>query len=197
MEGDADGSMSIYSLNATGPESGADQAEFFCSVPSSSAAGHGDDSAIASGELCAGGAARTGVEEPQQLSLILQNDPAGSAQWKLAGLFIRPLTAAGHDGVWYWTQARALAEKKQNWNAYFYYQTAEFLLNPVDFLSSPNLEKLQKETQEVSPAELPGQDPLILKAAGRTLKSRGCGRKAFRAGWIWWWTIKRRTYPAR
>jgi len=82
----------------------------------------------------------TGVEHPQQISLLLQNDGGpGAAGWKLAGFFTRPMTAAGHDGVWYWTAARNYAQKKQDWNAYFYYQTAAFLLNPVDFMSGPNL----------------------------------------------------------
>ncbi|MGC1361495.1 MAG: hypothetical protein WA419_08425 [Silvibacterium sp.] len=172
----------LYNLNALDMKAGADQAEFFCSVPSSSLMVTVTIPQLPPGNYVLAVLHATGVEEPQQLSLILQNDPAASAQWKLAGLYIRPLTAAGHDGVWFWTQARALAEKKQNWNSYFYYQTAEFLLNPVDFLSSPNLQKLQKEAQEVRPAELPGKDPLILKAAGENLEITRLRTEGFQGG---------------
>ena len=42
----------------------------------------------------------------------------------MAGLYPKPLTAAGHDGLWYWTQARALAKQGQRWNAYLFYREA-------------------------------------------------------------------------
>jgi hypothetical protein len=72
--------------------------------------------------------------------------------------------------VWYWAQARQYAQKRQDWNSYFYYQTAAFLLTPVDFLSSPNLEKLQKEAQTVRPPELPGAEPWKLSGSGKTFE---------------------------
>jgi hypothetical protein len=80
-----------------------------------------------------------------QLALILGTDPTAGNQWKLGGLFVREGAFDGHDGVWYWSHARALAEKKQTWSAWFTYDAARWLLVPVDFLSSPNLEKLNKE----------------------------------------------------
>lgn len=100
----------------------------------------------------------TGVAEPQQMAFILANDGG----WKLAGFYVRPMLYAGRDGVFYWSQAREFAKKKQNWNSYFYYQTAQFLLTPVDFLSSPNLEKLQNEQSAVVPPGLPGAQPMVL-----------------------------------
>ena len=48
----------------------------------------------------------------------------------------------GHDGVWYWTRARELAKEGQPWSAWYCYEAARYLQVPVDFLSSPNLEKL-------------------------------------------------------
>jgi hypothetical protein len=79
-----------------------------------------------------------------QLALILgfdQNDK----KWKLGGLFAREGALDGHDGVWYWTHARELAGKKAAWSAWFSYDAARWLLLPVDFLSSPHLEKLNRE----------------------------------------------------
>ena len=36
----------------------------------------------------------------------------------LAGFYPKPLTAATHDGLWYWTQARQLEKGQQPWNAW-------------------------------------------------------------------------------
>lgn len=110
----------------------------------------------------------TGVQKPQQMALVLSNDPAGSTDWKLAGFFTKPMTLLGHGGLWYWKQAREYASKKEDWPAWFYYQSAQFLLQPVDFLSSPNLEKLRKEADANHPNNLPGMDPMALTAGGRT-----------------------------
>ncbi len=78
-----------------------------------------------------------------QLGLVLAWDGSATA-WKLAGLTVRPGIFDGHDGVWYWARGRALA-KDDPWSAWYSYDAARYLLLPVDFLSSPNLEKLRKE----------------------------------------------------
>ena len=109
----------------------------------------------------------TGVRQPQSITLLLAQDGANVGQWRLAGSFLHGLTSAGHDGVWYWTQAREYAKKKQNWNAYYYYQTAANLLTPVYFLSSPNLDKLLKEQAAIAPPGLPGAQPMMLSANGQ------------------------------
>jgi hypothetical protein len=106
----------------------------------------------------------TGAAQPHQMGLVLAN----AAGWKLAGFYGRPMLYAGHDGVWYWAKAREFVKKKQNWNAYFYYQTAQYLLTPVDFLSSSNLEKLQTEQSGVAPPGLPGVQPMTLTANGQS-----------------------------
>jgi hypothetical protein len=172
----------IYALKASDLKTTLDETQFFCSVPGSSLIVSATIPQLPPGSYALILMHATGVEHPQQLSLLLQNDPAGSAQWKLAGFFVRPLTAAGRDGVWYWTEARSYAEKKQDWNAYFYYQTAAFLLNPVDFLSSPNLEKLQKEAQAVRPPELPGAEPLVLKSGSQSFNITSLRTDSFAGG---------------
>ena len=162
---------SIYNLKATDLKSPADT-QFFCSVPGSQLLITLSIPQLPPGDYAFVVAHATGVKQPQQLAMILANDttsgPAGSAQWKLAGFFARPLALAGHDGVWYWTKARDYAKSHQQWNAYFYYQTAAYLLTPVDFLSSPNLEKLQKEMSGVRPDGLPDAEPMKLAANGQT-----------------------------
>lgn len=160
---------SLYNLNAKDLGS-PEQAEFFCAVSGSTRIVTVTIPSLPPGNYVLAVLHATGVEQPLQVSLILQNDPAGSAQWKLAGLFVRPLTDAGHDGVWYWTHARDFAAKKQNLAAYFYYTTAKYLLDPVDFFSSPNLQKLQKETEAVKPPDLPGEAPMTISAGGQDLE---------------------------
>lgn len=168
----------IYSLNATDLKAG-DQAQFFCGLSGSSLLVTLTIPQLPPGNYVLAIIDATGVEQPQRLSMILQNDPSGSSQWKLAGLFVRPLTIAGRDGVWYWRKARDFAQSKQNLDAFFYYQTARSLLDPVDFLSSPNLEKLQNEMQDVRPPDLPGTNPLVVSASGLNLEVTGLRTDAF------------------
>ncbi|HEY5254208.1 MAG TPA: VWA domain-containing protein, partial [Acidobacteriaceae bacterium] len=113
----------------------------------------------------------TGVEKPQQISLVLSETTPN--QWMLAGFFSRPMMEAGHDGLWYWERAREFAGKKMNLAAWFYYQTAAYLLDPVPFLASPNLQKLQEEASQVRPANLPGETPMTLSVHGITFQITG------------------------
>ncbi|HEX5234890.1 MAG TPA: hypothetical protein VFW25_06115 [Silvibacterium sp.] len=172
----------LYNLNASDIGSTPERAEFFCSVPGSSRVVTIAIPQLPHGNYLLALLHATGVDQPQQLALILQNDPDGSAQWKLAGLFIRPLSVNGHDGVWFWSQARAFAAKKQNWNAYFYYNNAEFLLDPVNFISSPNLQKLQKEMEAVKPPDVSGEKPLILNVNGQSLEITHLRTDIFQGG---------------
>lgn len=110
----------------------------------------------------------TGVSQPQQISLILSENPPG--HWMLAGFLTRPMLEAGHNGLWYWEQARTYAQKKMDWNAWFYYQTAAYLLDPAQFLVSPNLQKLQQEMNAAKPAGLPGPAPMMLNANGSSFE---------------------------
>jgi hypothetical protein len=98
-----------------------------------------------------------------QIALILGADATAGGAWKLGGLFAREGALDGHDGIWYWRHARDLAGKKAAWSACFSYDAARWLLLPVDFLSSPHLEKLNKEQSQLAanPA-----DSLPLTVAG-------------------------------
>lgn len=157
----------LYALDATelkGPQ----DVQFFCGLPQSSLTVEIDIPNLPLGKYALAVIHATGVKSPQALSMVLENDPAGSSAWKLAGFFVRPMTMGGEDGLWFWKRAREYAARKEDWNAYFYYQTAEFLLDPVDFLISPNLQKLQREAEQVRPAGLPGAEPMHLTQNGET-----------------------------
>ncbi len=115
----------------------------------------------------------TGVPRPQQISLILSK--AADGRWLLAGLIVKPMTEGGHDGLWYWTTARRYAQTKMSWDAWFYYRIATNLLDPLDFLSSPNLEKLQHEADQIRPTDLPGKTAMTFYAQGQLITVSAIG----------------------
>lgn len=161
----------LYALHAT-DASGAEPAEFFCSVPASALIVTLTIPHLPAGNYALAIVHATGVEHPQQISLILSK---GSAEgpWQLAGFFVRPMTMGGHDGVWFWQRARMYAAKKQPWNAWFYYQAAEYLLDPVNFLSSPNLQRLESEANSVEPEGLPGESAMRVANGSETFAVTG------------------------
>lgn len=106
----------------------------------------------------------TGVPKPQQISLILS--PGQDGQWKLAGFFAKPMMLADRNGIWYWAHARQYAQQKDEWAAYFYYQIASFLVVPADFITSPNVDKLHRESSGVHPENLPTDHPVTLQVNG-------------------------------
>jgi hypothetical protein len=103
---------------------------------------------------------------PWRLSFLLRQE---QDQWEMAGFYPKALTAAGHDGLWYWTQARVMTAQKQPWNAWLYYQAAENLLLPANFIQSTHLEKLKAEQSAATPPALSDgvspEAPLVVKGA--------------------------------
>jgi hypothetical protein len=102
-----------------------------------------------------------------QLGIILGWDK-GSSTWMLAGLSVRPGALDGRDGTWYWKRARGFA-KVDPWSAWFSYDIAAYLLLPVDFLSSPNLQRLRQEQEQITPSPR-NTLPLSLPDGDRTWK---------------------------
>jgi hypothetical protein len=82
---------------------------------------------------------------------------------------IRQGSFDSHDGVWYWTKARELARGNQPWSAWYSYEAARYLLLPVDFITSPNMDKLNQEEAQIkgSPQEA---FPYSLQDGDRTWK---------------------------
>lgn len=152
----------LYLLDASMVQPGAERTQFFCGSPTVVLTFNG----IPAGKYVFAILHATGVSHPQQISIILAASPAN--QWQLAGFYAKPMLLADHDGVWYWASARKYSQAKANWPAILYFRVAQDLLSPVDFLSSPNLEKLQQETEQARPADLPGKTPLMLNVQGST-----------------------------
>jgi hypothetical protein len=159
----------MYLLDASTLKPGVDgkpsDAEFFCTLNRSPAAADFLIPGLPSGRYAFVIMHATGTKAPWSLSFLLRQEHG----WLMAGLYPKPLTAAGHDGVWYWTQARVLATQRQRWNAYLYYREAQTLLQPVNFVSSTNLEQLRKEAEAATPPALSSgvspATPLVVKAA--------------------------------
>lgn len=154
----------LFAFDATQTPQGAQGLQFFCSPAGSSMTVVLNFSNLPADRYVLAILHATGVPKPQQISLILAQTPQN--QWKLAGFFSKPMMLAGQNGLWYWSHAREYAQKKWDWAAYFYYQIATFLVEPVNFISSPNLDKLRRESDQVHPQGLPVNQPATISANG-------------------------------
>ena len=112
---------------------------------------------------------RVAGKEAATLTLVLAE--AGRNTWKLAGYYARANALGGHDAQWFLSTAREYKQKGEAHNAWFYYLTAWDLMAPVDFVSTPTLDKLSDELQAARPADLPSAEaPIQLAAGGKTYK---------------------------
>jgi hypothetical protein len=104
-------------------------------------------------------------DRPWLLPILLEQQ--GTA-WKMAGFYPHARTAAGHDGLWYWTTARADAKAGKKWLAWVLYGQADQLLRPANFISSTHLDQLRSERRTNAPGELSDgitpDAPLVIKA---------------------------------
>lgn len=162
----------VYVLDASGLKRNADgtaaDAQFFCSLNKTTAEVQFTIPALPPGRY--GFAIVTfGSAKPWRVSLLMRQD---GGRWLMAGLYPSAMTAAGHDGLWYWTQARQMAKQKQPWVAWLYYQEAEHLLAPADFVMSTHLDKLRAEAASAAPSVLSEgisvDAPMVVKAADGT-----------------------------
>ena len=141
---------SLYLLDSSSATAVADT-QFFCSNASGSLTVTITMQALPPGRYAVILADAAGAPLGGQMGIILAWDPTGPAPaWKLGGLRVRQGIVDGHDGVWYWTRARALAANGASWSAWYSYELARYLLLPVDFLSSPNLDKLTSEQSHIA-----------------------------------------------
>jgi hypothetical protein len=162
---------SVYLLDASSQTATADT-QFFCSNSSGSLTVTLSMSALPPGRYAVVLADAVGAPLAGQMGLILAWDPTATA-WKLAGVTLRPGIFDGHDGVWFWARGRQMA-KDDPWSAWYSYDAARYLLLPVDFLSSPNLDKLHQEQTQIIPSPQ-SAFPLSLPDGDRTWKIDAVG----------------------
>ncbi len=156
-----------YVLDASQAKGTVPRADFYCGIYNSP-----DRLVFSISNLPAGRYAlvmqKVAGKDPITLSLILQNV---NGAWKLAGYYPRLDSIGGHDGQWYLTKAREYKSKGQLHNAWFYYLTAWDLMAPVNFMSTPQLDKIAEEMQGARPSDMPSDaSPLNLAANGKTFK---------------------------
>ncbi len=170
----------VYLLDASELKRNADgsapDAQFFCSLNQSTAQVQFTIPALPPGKyafalVTVAGPAGAAKPAPWRLSFLMRQEGA-QKNWLLAGFYPSPITAAGHDGLWYWTAARQMAKSGQLWSAWLYYQAAEKLLQPADFVMSTHLDKLHTEATGAAPSALQegvsADAPLVVKGADET-----------------------------
>ena len=160
----------VYLLDGSQLKRGADgaapDAQFFCSLNKTVAEADFLIPGLAPGRYGFAIVDVQGAASPWRLSFLMRQE---QGQWQMAGFYPKPLSAAGHDGLWYWTQARTMQAQKEHWNAWLYYQQAENLLRPTGFIQSTHLEKLKAEESSAAPPPLSdgvsAESPLVVKGA--------------------------------
>ena len=178
----------LYLLDAASATAVADT-QFFCSNASGTLTVTITMHALPPGRYAVVLADATGAPLGGQLGIILAWD--GSA-WRLAGLSAHQGIFDGHDGVWYWSRARGLA-KVDPWSAWYSYDAARYLLLPLDFISSPNLEKLQQEQTQIQNSPQDGFSLLACRTAIAHGRSMPCVLDPSLApGGSWPWCTNRR-----
>jgi hypothetical protein len=160
----------VYLLDAVdlkkNPDGSAANAQFICTLNKSIAEADFSIPGLPAGKYGFAIVESQGIASPWRLSFLLQQI---GGQWQMAGFYPRPMTAAGHDGLWYWTEARTLSKTKQPWSAWLYYQQAESLLTPAGMIQSSHLEKLHNEQTAATPPTISSgvsaAAPLVVKGA--------------------------------
>jgi hypothetical protein len=162
----------IYLLDAS-TLSAVSDTQFFCSNANGSSTVTISMRALPPGKYALVLADATGAPLSGQMGFVLAWDSTGAPGWKLGGFSSRQGNFGGHDAVWYWTRARELARSNLPWAAWYCYDAARYLELPVDFLSSPNLDKLGQEQAQIKHG--PGEDtfPYSVKSGDRTWKIDG------------------------
>lgn len=97
------------------------------------------------------------------VSFILQQQ---GNDWKLGGLYIKPVQAAGHAADWFLSRARDYKTTGQLHNAWLYYRQALSLISPLPFMKTAATDKLIDEFQPLQPADFPADGRTVDLPAG-------------------------------
>ncbi len=160
----------LYLLDASSLAAASDT-QFFCSNANGSLTVTINMHSLPPGRYALVLADAAGASLAGQTGIVLVWDGLGAVPaWKLGGVSVRQGVFDGHDSVWYWTRARELAGSNMPWSAFFCYEAARYLSVPVDFISSPNLDKLSQEQSLIKGAPTENVFPYSLTAGDRTWK---------------------------
>jgi hypothetical protein len=155
---------SLYGLDATARKAASGDAEFTCPLSATTLETDFSIPNLPPGNYGFAMVEASGGTQPWLLSFLLRQD---GGEWKMAGFYPHARTAAEHDGLWYWNEARAAVKAKQQWAAWLLYGQAYALLTPASFVESSHLDKLQTEQRAAAPPELSNgiskETPLVIK----------------------------------
>lgn len=157
----------IYLLDASTQTAPADT-QFFCSNANGSMTVSITMHGLPPGKYAVVLSDAAGATLAGQMGFVLVWDVSGAPGWKLGGFSARQGVFGGHDGVWYWTRARDLVRNNMPWAAWYCYDAAHYLEVPVDFISSPNLDKLMQEQAQIKSGPTPETFPYSVKSGDRT-----------------------------
>lgn len=169
VAGDALRVEQVYELDARGRKAGeTTDADFSCALTGTTSEADFSISGLPPGMYGFAMVEATGDRNWLLAFLLRQDDGV----WKLAGFYPRARTVGGHDGLWYWTEARSHAKAKELWTAWLFYGEADELLRPANFLTSTNLDRLRSEQRVAAPPELINDigpnHPLVVKGSDGT-----------------------------
>jgi hypothetical protein len=141
----------VYLLDASGRTASANSdADFSCPLTGSAAETDFSIPGLPTGRYAFVMVEASGPH-PWLLSFLLEAESGG---WKMAGFYPHRRDAAGHNGLWYWTIARADAKDGRQWLSWVMYGEADQLLRPANFVSTTNLDRLRSEQRSITPAAL-------------------------------------------
>lgn len=160
---------SLYLLDASTLSAPSDT-QFFCSNSNGSLTVTINMHALPPGKYAVVLSDAVGAAMAGQMAFVLAWDQTGTPGWKLGGFSARQGLFNGHDAVWYWTRARELAQSNLPWSAWYCYDTARYLELPVDFISSPNLDRLVQEQTQVKGGPSEDTFPYSVKSGDSTWK---------------------------
>jgi hypothetical protein len=103
------------------------------------------------------------TSNPSTVSFVLQEK---ANEWRLGGLYIRTVQAAGHAADWFLIRARDFKAKSQMHNAWLYYRQALILTSPLPFMKTAATDKIIDESQPLQPADFPADARTVDLPAG-------------------------------
>lgn len=162
----------VYLLDASTLTAASDT-QFFCSNANGSMTVTINMRSLPPGKYAVVLSDASGASLAGQMGFVLVWDSTGAPGWKLGGFSARQGVFSGHDAVWYWTRARELARSNMPWAAWYCYDAAHYLELPVDFISSPNLDKLMQEQAQIKGGPTQDTFPDSVTSGDRSWKIDG------------------------
>jgi hypothetical protein len=152
---------STFFLDATGSDPVLQNAQFYCGVfnPSSDTKIGFSLNNLPAGKYGLVILDVKNSQKPYFYSFLLKQEPNA---WKIAALFPRNRTIAGHDAQWYWQEARNYKAQGKVHNAWFYYLIAREIASPLPFIGTTKLDSFYDEVNKSEPSDLPEKNPVTL-----------------------------------